>query len=88
MVSPPGSPDHGTVVSPTLHLALTAMLTRHRAPTAPGIERAETDSDLYDESRCRTKGCEEDPNDGEGWDGFCGNCADRRYAAGTNIDDD
>ena len=27
---------------------------------------------------CRTEGCDEDPDDGDGWDGFCGNCADRR----------
>jgi len=25
---------------------------------------------------CRTDGCDGDPDDGEGWDGFCGNCAD------------
>jgi hypothetical protein len=40
-----------------------------------------------DESRCRTEDCEEDPNDGEGWSGFCGNCADRRCAAGIDDDD-
>lgn len=35
------------------------------------------DDDLDDEDRCRTEGCDEDPNDGEGFDGYCGNCADR-----------
>ena len=29
--------------------------------------------------KCRTPKCDGDPNDGEGWDGFCGNCADRIY---------
>lgn len=29
------------------------------------------------EDQCRTEDCDGDPNDGEGWDGFCGNCADR-----------
>ena len=27
---------------------------------------------------CRTEGCTEDPDDGEGWDGYCGGCADRQ----------
>lgn len=27
---------------------------------------------------CRTDGCDGDPSDGEGWDGYCGNCADVR----------
>jgi hypothetical protein len=31
-------------------------------------------------ARCRTVGCDGDPDDGEGWDGYCGNCADRREA--------
>jgi hypothetical protein len=28
--------------------------------------------------RCGTDGCMGDISDGEGWDGFCGNCADQR----------
>jgi hypothetical protein len=28
-------------------------------------------------SPCRTELCDGDPDNGEGWDGFCGNCADR-----------
>lgn len=27
--------------------------------------------------KCRTPRCDGDPDNGEGWDGFCGNCADR-----------
>jgi hypothetical protein len=38
VVSPPGSPDQGSGMTPTLYLALTAMLTRHRAPLAIGNE--------------------------------------------------
>jgi len=87
MVSPPGIPDDGSVVSPTLYLALTAILARHRAPLAVGDESTD-DAELYGESRCRTEGCEEDPNDGEGWVGWCGNCADRRHGAGPDNDDD
>lgn len=26
---------------------------------------------------CLTDDCDEDPDNGEGWDGYCGNCADR-----------
>lgn len=36
---------------------------------------------------CRTDGCEEDPDTGDGWNGFCGNCADRREAASDSADD-
>lgn len=35
---------------------------------------------LFDEDEdggCRTIGCDGDPDDGEGYNGFCGNCADR-----------
>lgn len=28
-------------------------------------------------AKCRTEGCREDPDNGEGYDGYCGNCADR-----------
>jgi hypothetical protein len=30
---------------------------------------------------CRTDNCDGDPDDGDGWDGFCGNCADRQEIA-------
>ncbi|HIV77298.1 MAG TPA: hypothetical protein H9899_07220 [Candidatus Sphingomonas excrementigallinarum] len=33
---------------------------------------------IEDEAACRTEGCDGDPDDGEGFDGFCGNCADRQ----------
>lgn len=28
-------------------------------------------------SKCRTKRCKNDPDNGEGWNGYCGTCADR-----------
>lgn len=31
---------------------------------------------------CRTEGCGELTDDGEGYDGFCGNCADRLESEG------
>lgn len=31
---------------------------------------------------CRTEDCDGDPDDGEGWNGYCGNCADRLEAEG------
>ena len=37
-------------------------------------------------SRCRTPGCSGDPDDGDGWDGFCGDYADRRDTA--ELDDE
>lgn len=46
-------------------------------PTASAGQDSDEDEEP---ATCPTEGCEEDPNDGEGWDGYCGNCADRRYA--------
>jgi hypothetical protein len=37
-----------------------------------------------DDVRCRTEGCMGDMSDGEGWDGFCGNCADQRDGEDDN----
>lgn len=70
-VMPPAGPDtpvrvriRGTVVDADPGL------------TAP----AGRDSDSEEPATCRTKGYEEDPDDGEGWDGYGGQCADRVYA--------
>lgn len=42
-----------------------------------------------DEDRCDTPGCDGRTDDGEGWDGYCGNCADKKQAAADDtIDDD
>lgn len=38
--------------------------------------------DPDDESICATPGCPEDASDGEGFDGYCGTCADKREASG------
>lgn len=32
----------------------------------------------FDEERCLTPLCDGNTDDGEGFDGYCGNCADRR----------
>lgn len=37
---------------------------------------------LFDEELCDTDGCTEYAADGEGYDGYCGNCADSLDAAG------
>lgn len=37
---------------------------------------------------CATEDCDESLEDGEGWNGFCGNCADRIYAAEHGDQDD
>lgn len=39
-----------------------------------------------DAGLCRTAGCDEDANDGEGFDGYCGNCADKRNVVCANCD--
>lgn len=38
-------------------------------------------SGLDDEEPCATEGCDGSMDDGEGEDGYCGNCADRIYAS-------
>jgi hypothetical protein len=35
-----------------------------------------------DTETCSTDGCGASPNDGEGYDGYCGTCADRLETAG------
>ncbi len=47
----------------------------HVATAAPAP--AAPDEDEEEPTQCRTEGCDEDPDNGEGWDGYCGNCADR-----------
>jgi hypothetical protein len=37
----------------------------------------------FDEHFCMTKGCMEAMDDGEGYDGYCGNCADKRERRGV-----
>lgn len=39
-----------------------------------------------DAGLCRTPGCDEDPDNGEGFDGYCGNCADKRNVSCDNCD--
>jgi hypothetical protein len=59
---------------------------RYNANTWTSANTSDDDDD-EEPAVCRTEGCEEDPGGGEGWEGFCGNCADRRYAQETaNID--
>lgn len=66
-------------------------------PTCDGCGRDEADCSAdpcaaviadrdEDESRCLTPGCTEDANDGEGFDGYCGSCADRREANNEGIE--
>ncbi|CAL9677544.1 hypothetical protein SUDANB95_07869 (plasmid) [Actinosynnema sp. ALI-1.44] len=44
-------------------------------------ESDDFDEDDFDEDAvCRSEDCDEDPRGGEGWDGYCGNCADRIFA--------
>ena len=51
-------------------------------PSAPfGWFDTDTDTDEYDAGPvCRSEDCEDDPRGGEGWEGYCGNCADRLFA--------
>lgn len=36
---------------------------------------------VYEDTVCAADECEEPTEDGEGWDGLCGTCADRTYSA-------
>lgn len=44
------------------------------------VAAGESDDGFDDEAVCRSEDCDEDPRGGEGWDGYCGNCADRIFA--------
>lgn len=79
-VMPPAGP--GTPVR--VQLAATVADPPGPAARPGGGQEADDECEGAEEpAACRTEGCEEDPDDGEGWDGFCGNCADRRYAQET-----
>lgn len=54
------------------------------APAAP----ADADEGLEhdDDAHCQTDGCDGRMNDGEGYDGYCGNCADRRENRKTDAE--
>jgi hypothetical protein len=77
-----------------VRVRLAATVAHPPAPATTG----EDDGDEYDiddecegaEDRtvCRTEDCDEDPRGGEGWEGFCGNCADRIYAQEHPEDDE
>ncbi len=78
------SSSHNTVPIPDtpgqFHTAMAGLLQRwHQQARATTVSA----DDIDEADRCRTPGCDGDPNDGEGWDGFCGNCADRNYASGS-----
>jgi hypothetical protein len=42
-------------------------------------ETGEDDPDQIEDYICRTEGCENSLSDGEGYDGYCGSCADRQF---------
>ncbi|MGW4890703.1 hypothetical protein ACWEQL_00310 [Kitasatospora sp. NPDC004240] len=41
---------------------------------------------VYKDTFCATENCEESTNDGEEWDGRCGNCVDRASATEETVD--
>ncbi|WP_030230456.1 hypothetical protein [Streptomyces sp. NRRL S-350] len=41
---------------------------------------------VYEEHFCSAEDCEESTDDGEGWEGLCGNCADRAEAESEEAD--
>lgn len=51
---------------------------------AEGITVSE---DEADDETCRGEDCDNSTDDGEGWDGLCGNCADRAEAADDDDDE-
>ncbi|GAB3162157.1 hypothetical protein GCM10027258_80620 [Amycolatopsis stemonae] len=65
----------GTVIR--VRLADTAVPAPAAATVGPDAE----DGDEGEDEVCATEGCDGRLDDGEGWDGRCGNCADRIYAA-------
>lgn len=38
------------------------------------------------QDQCRAVDCDGDPNSGDGWDGFCGTCADAQVPLDEDVD--
>ena len=43
---------------------------------------------LFEDETCRTDGCTGYADDGEGWNGYCGNCADTLYGDDDAAEED
>jgi hypothetical protein len=82
-ISPP--PQGGDDIAVPLYQAIVELLATWQTRTA-GLDIAADDSVVDEPVSCRTPGCDGDPDDGDGWDGFCGTCADRLYEAELNRD--
>lgn len=70
--------------SADVHLIEHGVLTLTSATAALRFIPAAT----YEEYFCSSEDCEDSTADGEGWEGLCGNCADRAYAAQCAGQDD
>lgn len=70
--------------------ATAAELAPIEPPIEPPIIDAEDDDDDEDDedAACRTPDCDESTDDGEGWNGYCGNCADRIEGDRDSIEGD
>lgn len=74
-----GDPDHDAndiETSVTDTLANIMHFCRHQGVDFQSC--LSTAENNFDAEACRTPGCLEDPNDGEGYDGYCGDCADAK----------
>ncbi|MBX9918670.1 MAG: hypothetical protein K2Y33_02385 [Mycolicibacterium frederiksbergense] len=59
--------------------------------TATQASDTDKDNDRDSEDICSDpfeEGCTDSLDDGEGWNGACGNCADRQYAAEQDDEDE
>lgn len=81
-ISPP--PQGGDDIAVPQYQAMVELLATWQTRTA-GLDIAADDS-VVDEVSCRTPGCDGDPDARDGWDGFCGTCADRLDEAELNED--
>ena len=76
-----GTPDFGqNPDAPIIDLTDTLNALMHYARIHK-IEFSEalTDAEMhFEEEVCRTPGCNTDAGDGEGYNGYCGSCADKR----------
>jgi hypothetical protein len=82
--TPPQADDDGDSAA-SLYRAMVGLLATWRRRSAEQ-DTAPDHGDTDAPSRCRTPECTADPDDGDGWDGFCGDCADRRYT--TELDNE
>lgn len=84
-----GGPDHEVGdLQDTLYLAMRLLSPAARLQLVRELAEGLFVGEGWEEVVfCRTETCFGEPEDGEGWDGYCGNCADRKAEENGELDE-